>query len=451
MKLSQYFDIRISHQDKLDILKDLNKNIYFKGFNLWVLVFAIFIASLGLNVNSTAVIIGAMLISPMMGPIIGMGFSIAIPDIDMFKRAFKHYSIAVIVSIITATLYFLLSPINDAQSELLARTNPNIYDVLIAFFGGFAGVVAICAKEKGNVIPGVAIATALMPPLCTAGFGIAHGEWTYFFGALYLFFINTIFICFSTILGLYIFNFSSPQLIEDIQKEYNRILTGIDARKRIIKYIAAIIIITIIPSIYTTYNVINESIFTNNANKFISNELTINNVRVIQKQINVKERSIHVILYGDMLDSITVNNARNKLNNYHLFNTQLLITQNEVPDNINIDEIKTELLSELYNKQDIKLKEKDNKIIDLEGKIALYTYDDSIVKNIVKNVNILFPDIEALSINKTFLHYTNNNIDTTYIANIKIVKPLNESTRTRFNEWLKINLNTNKLHIIEFK
>ena len=207
MNIRDYFYINITRDDEQEIIESVKKGIFFKGFNLWVLVFAIFVASLGLNVNSTAVIIGAMLISPLMGPIIGMGLAVGISDFDMLKRSFKHYLLSAGVSVVTATIYFLLSPINEAQSELLARTSPNIYDVLIAFFGGMAGVVAICAKEKGNVIPGVAIATALMPPLCTAGYGLSQGEWMYFLGALYLFFINTVFISFATFLGVRFFRF----------------------------------------------------------------------------------------------------------------------------------------------------------------------------------------------------------------------------------------------------
>ena len=174
------------------IVESIRNGVEFKGTNLWILIFAIFIASLGLNVNSTAVIIGAMLIYPLMGPIMGIGLGVGINDFELIKKAFRNLLIATIFSVLTSTLYFLLSPLNEARSELLARTTPTIYDVLIAFFGGMAGIVASSTKLKGNVIPGVAIATALMPPLCTAGFGLANGNMHYFFGAFYLFFINSV-------------------------------------------------------------------------------------------------------------------------------------------------------------------------------------------------------------------------------------------------------------------
>ena len=180
------FDVRQDKEDELETIDTISKGIEFKGTNLWVLIFATFIASLGLNTNSTAVIIGAMLISPLMGPIMGFGVGLGISDFDMIKRSFRNFATATIFSVITSSFYFMISPISEAQSELLARTQPTVYDVLIAFFGGLAGIIASSTKSKGNVIPGVAIATALMPPLCTAGYGIATGNLYYFFGAFYL-------------------------------------------------------------------------------------------------------------------------------------------------------------------------------------------------------------------------------------------------------------------------
>ena len=172
----KYFNIMPDMEDRAEIVSQISQGVSFKGANLWVLIFAIFIASLGLDVNSTAVIIGAMLISPLMGPIIGMGLAIGINDIDLLRRSYRNFGVATLISVLTATVYFLITPLGEAQSELLARTSPTIYDVLIATFGGAAGITALCTKGKGNVIPGVAIATALMPPLCTAGFGLASGN-----------------------------------------------------------------------------------------------------------------------------------------------------------------------------------------------------------------------------------------------------------------------------------
>jgi len=198
MKILGKFKLATEREDLQFIRKEIESGIEFKGTNLWILIFAILIASLGLHTNSPAVIVGAMLISPLMGPIMGLGFGVAINDFKLLKRSLINCLFASSVSLMMSTLFFLLTPLHESTSELLHRTSPNIYDVLIALFGGLSGMLATSSKLKGNVVPGVAIATALMPPLCTAGYGLASGNMRYFFGALLLFLINTIFIAAAT-------------------------------------------------------------------------------------------------------------------------------------------------------------------------------------------------------------------------------------------------------------
>lgn len=212
--LKEYLDLRKDKDNELATVESIRKGVEFKGANLWILIFAIFMASLGLNVNSTAVIIGAMLISPLMGPIMGIGLSVGLNDFELMKRSLKSFLVTTAFSVATSTFFFLISPVAEGQSELLARTSPTIYDVLIALFGGLAGVVAISTKEKGNVIPGVAIATALMPPLCTAGYGLAIGNLVYFLGAFYLYFINSVFISLATFLGVRVMHFQHKVFID---------------------------------------------------------------------------------------------------------------------------------------------------------------------------------------------------------------------------------------------
>ena len=211
-----------AHPDKIDSVIRANTRV--SGTNMWVLIFAIAVASIGLNVNSTAVVIGAMLISPLMGPIVGMGYGLAVGDTTLIRQAARNIIIFVVISLITATLYFLLTPLKEAQSELLARTQPTLWDVLIAFFGGSAGIVAQTRKEGGNAIPGVAIATALMPPLCTAGYGLAHGNWQYFFGAFYLFAINCVFIAFSTLLFSKLLKLPRRGLVKESKRRLHSII-----------------------------------------------------------------------------------------------------------------------------------------------------------------------------------------------------------------------------------
>lgn len=196
--MNNYFNLQLGEEEKSKVLVNIHSSISFSGANVWILACAIMIASVGLNVNSTAVVIGAMLISPLMSPIVGAGFALAMFDFNLLRKSLKNLLISTLVGLVVSYIYFLLTPFKEAQSEILARTSPNIYDVLIAFFGGLVGVIAITRVEKGNPIPGVAIATALMPPLCTAGYGLATGNFSFFGGALFLYAINCVFICIAT-------------------------------------------------------------------------------------------------------------------------------------------------------------------------------------------------------------------------------------------------------------
>jgi uncharacterized hydrophobic protein (TIGR00271 family) len=295
--LGKYFSILQDLDSIENITESVNQGIKFRGTNLMVLVFAIFIASLGLNINSTPVVIGAMLISPLMGPIIGIGFSASTYKLDLLKDSIKNYFFATVVSLITSTIYFLLSPIDDAQTELLARTSPNIYDVLIALFGGFAGIAAITSKHKGNILPGAAIATALMPPLCTAGYGIATWQLSFSLGALYLYFINTVFIILSSYLYLKFTDFP----IQNEDQNPSSIRTN-----RIIFWVS---VITILPSIYLGYDLINKNQFIRNANKYINNEFNLTNTLVVKRSINPSKQLIQ--LYTFDLNSKRIDEKQN--------------------------------------------------------------------------------------------------------------------------------------------
>lgn len=257
---ARMLDIRQEQENEQETIESIQKGVEFKGTNLWVLIFATFIASLGLNTNSTAVIIGAMLISPLMGPIMGFGLGLGIADFDLIKRSFRNFATATLFSVITSSIYFLISPINEAQSELLARTQPTLYDVLIAFFGGLAGIVASSTKSKGNVIPGVAIATALMPPLCTAGFGLATGNLYYFFGAFYLYFINTVFISLAT------------YLVVRVLKYPKKVFLDKEREKKVTRYVGIIVVFTIVPSLFLSYRLVKTTYFNQQALNFINTE-----------------------------------------------------------------------------------------------------------------------------------------------------------------------------------
>lgn len=245
-KVVNFIDLHSGEENKKKVLDNVKSNISFRGSNLWILACAIVVASVGLNVNSTAVIIGAMLISPLMGPIVGAGFGLGIYDFNLLKRSLKNLLIATVVSLVVSTIYFYLSPFKDTQSELLARTSPNIYDIFIAFFGGLVGVIAITRVEKGNPIPGVAIATALMPPLCTAGYGLALGNFKFFFGAMYLYTINCVFICIATFIIV-------KYLKYPIVKQ-----TDVKMEKRVKYMISLLTLALIVPSIFFAYQLFQE-------------------------------------------------------------------------------------------------------------------------------------------------------------------------------------------------
>ncbi|MCF8216648.1 MAG: DUF389 domain-containing protein [Chlorobium sp.] len=288
-RLFSYLSISRETESFKAIHGAVESDIEFKGARLWILIFAIVLASVGLNINSTAVIIGAMLISPLMGPINGIGYSIATYDFPLMRRSLKHLAFAIAASLATSTLYFAVSPVSSAYSELLARTSPTIYDVLIALFGGLAGTMSLTTKLKGNVVPGVAIATALMPPLCTAGYGIGTGHFSFFFGAFYLFTINTVFIGLSTVIVSQFLKFPIRSDIEDAQKT------------RINRWITAVIIVTLVPSIYFGYVLVKKERFIENAGRFVRSVQLFRGDYLLRNDIDADKRQITLIYAGRSL------------------------------------------------------------------------------------------------------------------------------------------------------
>ena len=273
-----------AHPDKIDATIRANTRV--SGTSMWVLMFAIAVSSIGLNVNSTAVVIGAMLISPLMGPIVGMGYGLAVGDTALIRQAVRNIIIFVVISLITATLYFLLTPLKEAQSEILARTQPTLWDVLIAFFGGSAGIVALTRKEGGNPIPGVAIATALMPPLCTAGYGLAHGNWHYFLGASYLFAINCVFIAFATLLFSKLLKLPRRGLVKESKRRLHSII------------ITAVVLAVMIPSGYMASGLVRQEIFNTRANAAIATAKQQEGFFVLRKMLNHRENKVSLVVNG---------------------------------------------------------------------------------------------------------------------------------------------------------
>lgn len=314
-RMFSYLDLESDLENFEKIHASIEREIIFKGTNLWILVFAIIIASVGLNINSPAVIIGAMLISPLMGPINGMGYSLATYNFSLFRRSLRHFLFAVLAGLLASTAYFSISPLSTAHSELLARTSPTIYDVIIALFGGLAGITAISSRQKGNVIPGVAIATALMPPLCTAGFGLATGQYKFFFGAFYLFTINTVFIGISSVVFSQVLKFPIITLVDNAQK------------RRVNRWITFIIIITLVPSIYFGYLLIQKEKFTENATRFVQSISVFEGNYLLRHDINTEAKSINLIYGGNSLTENHKNSIKRRSRYFNLSNAQLNFQQ----------------------------------------------------------------------------------------------------------------------------
>jgi uncharacterized hydrophobic protein (TIGR00271 family) len=314
-KIIHYLNLDSDVEEFDRIHETITKDVIFKGTNLWILVFAIIVASVGLNMNSTAVIIGAMLISPLMGPINGMGYSIATYNFPLFRIAVKNFTFAVGASLLASTAYFAISPVSTAHSELLARTSPTIYDVLIAFFGGLAGVVAISSRMKGNVIPGVAIATALMPPLCTAGYGLATAKFDFFFGAIYLFTINTVFIAISSV------------VISQILKFPIRTLQDESKKKRVNRLITIVIIITITPSVYFGYMLVQQERFNERAIRFISSVRLFEGNYLLSSEIRPKQGNVSLVYGGNTLDTTQRDMIRRRAMDFDLGDSRIDIRQ----------------------------------------------------------------------------------------------------------------------------
>jgi len=343
--IKERFNLDEDRAEEAEIVETIRRDVSFKGTSLWTLIFAIFIASIGLNVNSTAVIIGAMLISPLMGPIMAVGLAIGTNDLELLKRGVKNVTIAAVISIITSALYFSVSPLHDASSELLARTNPSLWDVFIAFFGGLAGIVAGTRKSKSNVIPGVAIATALMPPLCTAGFGLAMGKWYYLLGALYLFFINSLLICIATF------------LIVKHLKFHKKEFASKRTEKTVIRYIWIMVAIGVLPSIYLAYEIVQRSIFENNAKSFVQKEFRFQRTQVVSRSYKMdgKRSTIELLLVGQELPKTTLDSLQKRLHIYSLDSTKLIVHQGlDANKDIDIAQIKASILEDVFSEENIK-------------------------------------------------------------------------------------------------
>ena len=420
-----------------EVIAQISDGVDSHGATLWVLIFAIFIASLGLNVNSTAVIIGAMLISPLMGPIIGMGLAVGIADLKLFKRALTNYLIKTVISVVTATIYFTISPITEAQSELLARTSPTLYDVLIALFGGAAGILAISTKSKNNVIPGVAIATALMPPLCTAGYGLAVSNTSYFFGAFYLYFINTVFIAFTTCIGVRLLHFHRKKFVDR------------EKMKRVNYYIAGILLITMIPAGYMTWSIIKQSVIENNIEKFVRDELDNSGTYIISHEYDSKTKTLNVVAIGKPISVGAIAKAQKSMADYKLGDYTLKVIQGASSDSLLAIQRNKKGLAVTGEGNSSKWQEQAYQNVALQKQLAAYTRYPVLANDMKRELKVVCPAAKSLVLSQSSECFLDTALTKGYVmAVVKTNNTLAKDDRQQLYEWLKARVKTDSLELI---
>lgn len=432
--LRERFSLEEDKAPQCEVEANISKGTEFRGVNLWVLIFATMIASLGLNVNSAAVIIGAMLISPIMGPIMGIGFSLGVNDFDLLKKSLRNFVLMFVVAIVTSTCYFLVSPLGNASSELLARTVPTTYDVLIALFGGMAGIVAQSRRERGNstVIPGVAIATALIPPLCTAGFGLATGQYRFFFGAFYLFFINTVFIALATYLFTRFLKYEKKTFLNK-------------SRERFVKRAMLLItLVTFIPSVIIGFYMVRVSIFEVQADKYIGQVFDFPQTRVIESKAIYRRGSeapcIELLLVGEPLDEGVIENARAQLPRFGLPRTQLVVRQASNSDRIDLQSLQTSYV-EL-------LEEKNEQIAEMKCRLARYQVTDVEVGDISQEVGVVSDNVQALSLTKGVMFDTSGApLDTLLVCVVTPRDAARDVEENKLRTWLAIRTKVNNVKL----
>lgn len=435
-KVKTYLNINDELLPQPDIEESIRSGVVFKGSQLLTLVFAIAVASVGLNANSIPVIIGAMLISPLMGPIIGMGLAIGIEDFGLLKKGLLNIGLAVVGSLLASALYFTVSPQFEESSQLLARTTPSFYDILIALFGGAAGILSIAVKNKGQVMPGVAIATSLMPPLCTAGYGIATLQPDFLFGALYLFFTNMIFIMFATWAGVKLMRLKKVQ--QCVTARYHKVKT--------ILYVA--VVFTIGMSAFLSFRMFSKRVFTVKASEFVEQQMVFPNTQVLNYKVLFQngKRIIDVNLIGAELPKDSLQLAMmNKLDSCGLAGTVLNIRQGVTMGN---NALEHRDFAQFFNDLQVRLTDSRQEVDSLKNVIREADGEQSM--EILKEIRVLFPSVRNLAVSKMYLGNTQTSraVDTVNVAFINTDGSIGASEQQKLREYLEVRLDRKEVHLM---
>ena len=435
-EIKSYFNVKNDLEPQSDIETVIRSGVSFKGSQLLTLIFAIFIASLGLNIGSVPVIIGAMLISPLMGPIIGMGLAIGIEDFSLLQRSLKNISAAVLGSLVASAIYFLISPQYEDSSQLLARTSPSIYDVFVALFGGAAGILSIAAKNKGQVMPGVAIATSLMPPLCTAGYGLATMQMHFFLGALYLFFTNMVFILFATWIGVKLMGFKKVAY----QNERRA--------KRVQTIIWSVVAVTVGVSVYLTVQMIRNNVFQTEAAAFVERDMVFPNTQVLnhREYVSGGKRYIDVTLIGEALPKDSLQLAMmNKLDSVGLGGTILNIKQGF---SLNSDYSQDDNADKFYQLMQKELASRQSTIDSLKTVVRLHNqFSDESVR-VSPEVKVLFPNVKDIALSQMVASSVDSmSRDTVNMIFVNAPAGMSMESRRKLRQYMEVRLRQKNIHL----
>lgn len=441
-KARDYLSDIVSLNDHIDTDKAsqyIRSNIDFKGPNAYILAFAIVVASVGLNINSIPVIIGAMLISPLMGPIFGIGYGLGTNDTSFLKTSFKNLVVMVVISIIASGIFFLISPLElENPTELLARTNPTIYDVLIALFGGFAGIIEISRKEKGTVISGVAIATALMPPLCTAGFGLATGSLKYFAGAMYLFFINSIFIAIATFLTVKYLKFPMATFTDPTKK------------KRVSRWIAVLTVVIIIPSVYSAIIMIRENNFNQTAKEFISQNKELANSYIYDYGIysHSKPPKLELFIAGEALNQQEISSLYRSAHEFGLTDDQIIISQRASSDQKEMTD--RVAIQSIYERSDQEIRKREEVISDMRKELQEYKSRELPYEQITNELMAQYPSLSDVTLTRGYSLSTDSLGRTEEIIIIlSAEKTISKENLEKLRKWLMVRLDFKNIKLLQ--
>lgn len=418
-----------------EIQERIHSGVVLRGTNMCILILAIFIASIGLNMNSTAVIIGAMLISPLMGPIMGIGFAIATSDRGLIKNSFTVLFFEVTVALLTSTIYFSITPITSASSELLARTSPTLWDVLIAICGGLAGMIGTTRKEKSNLIPGVAIATALMPPLCTAGYGLAIGNFRYFLGAMYLFCINSIFIAITTM------------IITAFLRLPQKDITNKEERKHLIKKVLLIAVLTIAPSIYIASGIVKDTVFKSNVETYVEEAFQFENTQVVKYDVDEENGFLEIAVIGTILSEDEISVLKNAMKNYNINHLELRIRQTEVKTGITTAELEAYVkneTSQLTAANEKNYQDLESQLVTTKTQLAQYQEKEVDVQSLKEELGILYPMIKSIEAG-----YLSNEKEERLTVIITVIEVIDQVELRKINEWLTRRLEVETLNLYQ--